>query len=185
MVEKDETLQGFFALAMELKRRGATPNLYLVKLPGGSGPDKVGLDDYLVAHPKASLAKLPRFGVGSPELKYMQEWYKPWRKRKHIPSEEGTTAEPPVDLEALRQAAAPVLEGSDDPLKVMGDTLRDLGYGGDVKPAVVTYLAVTSRLLRMHAGAMPVHLLLLGAPSAGKSYTMKLVLHLFPAPRTT
>jgi hypothetical protein len=55
-----------------------------------------------------------------------------------------------------------------------------MGYGGDLGPAVITYLAATSRLLKMRVGSMPVHLLLVGPPSAGKSYTMKVVMRLMP-----
>jgi hypothetical protein len=45
---------------------------------------------------------------------------------------------------------------------------------------MIVYLAFTSRLLAMRPGAMPVHLLLTGPPSAGKSYTVQTNLKLFP-----
>ena len=54
------------------------------------------------------------------------------------------------------------------------------GYGGDLRPALLTYLAATSRLLAMRDGAMPVHLLLLGPAGAGKSYTLRVVLDHLP-----
>jgi len=79
----------------------------------------------------------------------------------------------------LRTAAGPVL-GAEDPLDLVRRAIRAQGYGGDLGPAVITYLAATSRLLKMRAGSMPVHLLLVGPPSAGKSYTMKVVLRLMP-----
>jgi hypothetical protein len=77
------------------------------------------------------------------------------------------------------KAARHVIE-ADDPLELAADTIRGLGYGGDLKPAKITYLAATSRLLDMRPGAMPVHLLLMGPPSAGKNYTVNRVLMLLP-----
>ncbi len=86
-----------------------------------------------------------------------------------------------VDAETrrLREAAAPVL-AEDDPLQRVAEALRAQGYGGDLTPALVTYLCVTTRLLAMRHGAMPAHLLLVGPPSAGKSYTLQSVLRLLP-----
>jgi hypothetical protein len=55
-----------------------------------------------------------------------------------------------------------------------------MGYGGEIWPVKVVYLACTSRVLRMRPGSMPVHLLLLGSPSSGKSYTLRVVLRLLP-----
>lgn len=80
--------------------------------------------------------------------------------------------------EAYEQARG-VIE-SDDPLSLIADGIRALGYGGDLKPAMVTYLAATSRLLEMRRGAMPVHLLLTGHSSGGKSYTLSVVMALMP-----
>lgn len=70
---------------------------------------------------------------------------------------------------------------AEDPLELVKDALRELGYGGDLKPVQITYLAVTSRLLAMRDGAMPVHLVLIGPGSAGKNYTVSRVLILLPA----
>ncbi|MFC1945466.1 hypothetical protein ACFLWF_01790, partial [Chloroflexota bacterium] len=83
-------------------------------------------------------------------------------------------------LEAAYKAACNVIQ-ADDPLELVADAIRGLGYGGDLKPAKITYLAVTSRLLHMRPGAMPVHLLLKGLSSAGKNYTLGRVLALLPA----
>lgn len=58
--------------------------------------------------------------------------------------------------------------------------LRALGYGGDLRPALLTYLAMTSRVLATDTGSLPVHLLLLGSASSGKTYTVKLVKKLMP-----
>ncbi|MFC1956323.1 hypothetical protein ACFLWZ_07425 [Chloroflexota bacterium] len=69
---------------------------------------------------------------------------------------------------------------SDDPLKIVEDEIRRLGYGGDIKPALISYLAATSRLLEMRNGSMPVHLLIAGPSSSGKSYTLSVVKRLLP-----
>lgn len=82
-------------------------------------------------------------------------------------------------LQQLYQEAKAVIEAP-DPLKVIEDAIRGLGYGGDIKPALITYLAVTSRLLEMRSGAMPVHLLLTGPSSGGKSYTLGVIKTLMP-----
>jgi len=82
-------------------------------------------------------------------------------------------------LQQLYQEARSAIEAS-DPLKVIENAIRGLGYGGDMKPALITYLAVTSRLLEMRPGAMPVHLLLTGPSSGGKSYTLGVIKTLMP-----
>jgi len=83
-------------------------------------------------------------------------------------------------LQQLYQEAKTVIEAS-DPMKVIENAIRGLGYGGDIKPALITYLAVTSRLLEMRTGAMPVHLLLTGPSSGGKSYTLGIIKILMPS----
>ena len=80
---------------------------------------------------------------------------------------------------SLLGLARPVLK-SGDPIAQVEQAIRALGYGGDIKPPLITYLAVTSRLLKIRPGSMPVHLLLLGPSSAGKSYTAKVVIRLLP-----
>jgi len=82
-------------------------------------------------------------------------------------------------LQQLYQEAKAVIQAT-DPLKVIENAIRGLGYGGDIKPALITYLAVTSRLLEMRPGAMPVHLLLTGLSSGGKSYTLGVIKTLMP-----
>ncbi len=82
-------------------------------------------------------------------------------------------------LTELYQQARPVIE-SDDPLALIENAIRAAGYGGDTKPALITYYSATSRLLAMREGAMPVHLLLAGLTSAGKSYTLRVVKRLLP-----
>lgn len=82
-------------------------------------------------------------------------------------------------LPQLRAAARDVLAAADS-LEVVRSALCSLGYGGDPAPAMVVYLAVSGRVLAMRRGTMPVHLLILGPPSAGKSYTLSVVLALMP-----
>jgi len=83
-------------------------------------------------------------------------------------------------LEQLYTEAKAVIE-AEDPLELVKDAIRSLGYGGDIRPAIIVYLAVTSRLLAMRDGAMPVHLLIMGISSSGKNYTLSRVLILLPA----
>ena len=84
-----------------------------------------------------------------------------------------------TDLQGLKRRAAPVLS-AEDPLKLVRKALRAGGYGGDRRPAVLAYLAATTRLLAMRPGAMPSHLLLTGQASAGKSYALNAALRLLP-----
>lgn len=79
------------------------------------------------------------------------------------------------------KAKAALLMQSKNPLAIIAKAIKAQGYGGDIKKPLIVYLAATSRLLAMRVGAMPVHLLLKGLPSAGKSYTLKLVLNFLPA----
>ena len=82
-------------------------------------------------------------------------------------------------IKDLRITAAPVLQAG-DPLALVKQEIRNLGYGGEPTPPIIAYLAVTSRLLAMRRGSMPVHLLLVGPPSAGKSYALGVALSLMP-----
>ena len=90
-----------------------------------------------------------------------------------------TDDQPVCDIDALEEQAAAVLN-TDDPLHLVGIQIKSQGYGGDLKAPLIVYLAFTSRLLKMRTGSMPVHLLLHGPASAGKSYTIKVVILLLP-----
>jgi len=68
-----------------------------------------------------------------------------------------------------------------DPLVRVEKAIRQAGYGGDCRPALLTYLAATSRLLAQRPGSIPCHVLLLGPPSAGKSFTADVVRGLLPS----
>ncbi len=106
-----------------------------------------------------------------------------WLERLKLQAESGAALQrrlANVQLEAAYQASKHILEAP-DPLSLIGEEIQGLGYGGDLKPAIITYLAATSRLLEMRRGAMPVHLLLTGHSSGGKSYTVGIVKALLPA----
>ncbi len=79
----------------------------------------------------------------------------------------------------LYQQAKAIIESA-DPLEVVEQAIREAGYGGDIRPAIITYYSATSRVLAMREGAMPVHLLLAGLTSAGKSFTLRVILGLLP-----
>ena len=85
-----------------------------------------------------------------------------------------------LHLRELEEQAREVLRAA-DPLELVRCAIVAAGYGGDPKAALITYLAATGRVLAMRRGAMPIHLLLLGPPSAGKSFTAQIVLSLMPA----
>jgi DNA primase len=84
-----------------------------------------------------------------------------------------------MKIEKAKAAARTVLEAP-DPIEVVKIEMRRLGYGGDLKPPLITYLAATSRLLEMRRGSLPVHLLLTGPSGAGKSFTKDIVLTILP-----
>lgn len=83
-------------------------------------------------------------------------------------------------LAELEAQAARVL-AHPDPLELVQDEIRKIGYGGDISPALVVYLAATSRVLEFRKGSMPAHTILLGGASAGKSHTINTVRQLFSA----
>ena len=66
-----------------------------------------------------------------------------------------------------------------DPLLLVDAALRAT-LGGDIRPAMLVYLAATSRLLEFRPGAMACHALVKGPPAAGKSATLNAVRQLLP-----
>lgn len=100
-------------------------------------------------------------------------------KAEAVPAETLHREQAATNLGELRRLAAPVLAAA-DPLPLVERAIRDQGYGGDIRPAVITYLATSSRVLAMRPGAMPVHLLLAGVAGSGKSFTLSTVLRLLP-----
>jgi hypothetical protein len=77
------------------------------------------------------------------------------------------------------QAAARAVLHHPDPLVLIEAALRTT-LGGDLRPAMLTYLAATSRLLDLRPGTMPCHALLLAPPSVGKTATLGAVQGLLP-----
>jgi len=85
-----------------------------------------------------------------------------------------------LDQELLEKARA-ILE-SRDPLERVREAISTGGYGGDISKPLIVYLALTSRLIKMGRGAMPVHMLLSGESSAGKSF-ISVRVHIFTPTR--
>lgn len=103
------------------------------------------------------------------------------RRNGHVRAADGHGALAPFPAAApplleRHPAARPILEHH-DPLVLVADAIRE-SLGGDFRPAMLTYLSATTRLLAPHRGSMPCHLLLLGAAGTGKSATASIVRHL-------
>lgn len=81
---------------------------------------------------------------------------------------------PAPDLNALRTAAAPVLEAP-TVLALVDEYVRAAGFAGDTRAPKLVYLAITSRLLER-----PVNLFLSGPSAGGKNFTVRVVSPLFP-----
>ena len=71
--------------------------------------------------------------------------------------------------------AAQSLLDSPDILTQLGNTLRSGGYAGDVRPAMMSYIGITSRLLEA-----PVNLAFISQSAAGKNAAIDAALPLFP-----
>jgi hypothetical protein len=69
---------------------------------------------------------------------------------------------------------------AEDPLKEVKENIRRMGYGGDIRPAMLVYLSMTSRVLGVRNGTLLPHLLLVGASSTGKTYSVSSAKQLFP-----
>lgn len=79
--EKQQGLQGFYALAMELVSRGA--HVVVVRLTE-AGQGKVGLDDFLVQHPadwQRLFPMLERIALDDARFKPVAKWWQGWRER--------------------------------------------------------------------------------------------------------
>lgn len=158
-----------------LEHRGA--RVAPIYLPSGPGGTKVGLDDYLAAgHTVDDLLRL-----ASPDL------LPPVADRVAVslsrnPNAQGQLREHTAvsDLSDLERQSAAVRE-AEDPFVRIEQAIRDQGYGGNVGPAKLTHLGMTTRVLRMRPGAMPAHLALVGQPSSGKNHSVNVNLRLLPA----
>jgi hypothetical protein len=156
--------------------------VYLWQEPDEAGqalPVKVGKDlpDLMVIQAPEGIKDLNEAHINGEDIPALVE-----RLKAHaIPVASIIKAQSDKRLAELEEAAGPVLVAADDPLGLVRQAILSQGYGGDVHQPIIVYLATTSRLLAMRQGAMPVHLLLVGQASAGKSYLLGTVLRLLPA----
>jgi hypothetical protein len=154
--------------------------VYLWQEPDEAGqalPAKIGKDlpDLMVIQAPEGIKDLNEAHVKGEDVPALVERL----KAQAIPAASIIKAQADKRLAELQKAARPVLAAA-DPIQEIQRALRALGFGGDLTPAIIVYLAATSRLLIMRPGAMPVHLLLVGQASAGKSYILTIVLRLLP-----
>ena len=156
-----------------------------------------GLDVYVWQEPGAEDFTI-RLLASAPDLRYIQapDGVKDiseahiqgldipiWLEELKAKGESGQELKQRYDNKRLSQLyheAKTVIE-AEDALELIADAIRGLGYGGDLKPALIVYLSATSRLSAMREGAMPVHLLLTGLSSSGKNFTLGRVLALLPS----
>jgi CHC2 zinc finger len=154
--------------------------VYLWVEPDGAGqalPTKIGKDlpALMVIQAPEGIKDLSQAHLQGQDVLALVEKL----KAQAVPAADLVRAQQDSRVKELREEAQPVL-AHPDPLEMICKQVETLGYGGDPAPVVIVYLAITSRLLAMRPGAMPVHLLLLAQASAGKSYTVKVVLLLMP-----
>ena len=86
-----QVLGGFYALGMELQRRGA--QVHIVRLPDSTG-GKVGLDDWLVkeGNPASeALQRLERVKLTDAQLHRLAAWWQKWKSRQQRADELGHT----------------------------------------------------------------------------------------------
>lgn len=79
--KESDILAGFFALAMELKERGAVVSF--VELP--DGPSKRGLDDFFVeisVFQRETFTGCKRYRLDDPRFKRLANWYQKWERRQ-------------------------------------------------------------------------------------------------------
>uniref|UniRef100_A0A7V4G940 MarR family transcriptional regulator n=1 Tax=Desulfobacca acetoxidans TaxID=60893 RepID=A0A7V4G940_9BACT len=145
---------------------------------GQALPAKIGKDlaDLMVIQPPDGIKDLSEAHLAGMDIPALVERL----KAQAIPAASLIKAQTDKRLAELREKAQPILEAH-DPLALVRQAIVNQGYGGDPAPALICFLAITSRLLAMRPGAMPVHLLLLSQASAGKSYTLMVVLRLLPS----
>jgi len=95
---RPDLLQPVFALGKELETRGAKVNV--LKLPPGPDGAKVGLDDYLCAHPLDAFHALPRLTLKHAAFSRTSVWWRGWVKRK----EEAAAGSEATALDLLERA---------------------------------------------------------------------------------
>jgi hypothetical protein len=114
---RPDLVQPVFALGKELEARGG--KVGVVKLPSGAAGEKVGLDDYLSAHPRDAFTALQRLPLKHTAFSRASAWWREWVKRKDA---EAPEREPTV-LELLER----------------GETTRFLHPALDVADGVLFY----------------------------------------------
>ena len=171
------------AEAVKAALEGIAADVKVIHLPGL--PAKGDVSDWIAAggtaeklhelikNPPSTLPAKDFSGSASPKKAANQA------KKSDESSDEPTNEGVQQFIAELRQKAATVLEHS-DPIELVKDAAKALGYGGKIETVVIVYLAITSRLLAMRRGSMPVHLILIGQPSAGKSFAVGTVINLLP-----
>lgn len=85
-----DILAGFYALAMELKERGAVVSF--VELP--DSPSKRGLDDFFFEIPafkRETFAGCQRYRLDALRFKGLASWYQKWEKRQRDGGDKGLT----------------------------------------------------------------------------------------------
>lgn len=153
VMQKREVHAALARLRAFLEQRGAS--VQLIYLPAGDGAAKVGLDDYLAAgHGVDGLLALATTELAPP----------PDRDAEDAARE----AEQACDL------ARPLLEAPDLLDRVAG-AIQAGGYAGDVGPAMLAYIALTSRLLER-----PCNLAFVAPSAAGKNYAVDAACALMP-----
>jgi len=100
-------------------------------------------------------------------------------KEAAVPAQQIVREVQDMEIAGLRDRADKLLTHN-DPLELLKQAIVGSCYGGDPTNPMITYLAMTSRVLDFRRGGMLVHLILLGPASAGKSYAVNTSLRLLP-----
>lgn len=123
---RPDLLRAVYAFGKELEMRGA--NVAVLKLPAGPDGNKVGLDDFLVAHSADELLQLPRLALNHRVWAKTATWWREWIKRK--------------------QAESPTQKSGVLELLERGETVRFLHPAQDVVDGVLSYgLAIQNELV--------------------------------------
>ncbi len=145
-------------------------------------PDKGGaaVERWLAKSPVRSRVRLVRLdGVKDASELYLADpdnFLERWRKALHaaVPWDAIEAAERNREAEEAYGQAKELLE---DPnlLQRISGKIAELGYAGDPSPALLAYVAMSSRLLER-----PLNLVLIAPSAAGKNYTLDIPAQLMP-----
>jgi len=147
-------------------------NVRYVTLPPAADGTKTGLDDYLArgGDPQALM-----FTLADDEPPALADTGTPRKTGAH-PHTPPLTSQNRVCAPDGVCAHTPDLASADDLLAAAVDTVHELGVTGEVRIIKGTYLTALSQVF-----AEPVSLAVKGSSAAGKSYSTKTTLRLFPA----